>query len=291
MQPDLTEQILELVRLTSTDLPPDVEEKLRKSKEQEDEGSAAEGALNTILKNVEMARENSTPICQDTGTPIFYVSYPEGWSTRKLSAQIKGAVIEATAQTYLRPNSVNTVTGKNTGDNSGDEHYPSIHFQEVEGDKLTINLMLKGGGCENVSTQYKLPDMSLAAGRDLDGVRKTALDAITKAQGKGCAPGTLGIAIGGDRGSSFAASKEVLLRKLDDKNPDTTLSELEEKITSQANELDIGPMGFRGKTTVLGTKIKNLHRLPASYFVSISYMCWAFRRRQMKYHNGETSYQ
>lgn len=151
--------------------------------------------------------------------------------------------------------------------------------------------MLKGGGCENVSTQYKLPDMSLAAGRDLDGVRKTALDAITKAQGKGCAPGTLGIAIGGDRGSSFAASKEVLLRKLDDKNPDTTLSELEEKITSQANELDIGPMGFRGKTTVLGTKIKNLHRLPASYFVSISYMCWAFRRRQMKYHNGETSYQ
>ena len=290
MQPDLTEQILELVRLTSTDLPPDVEEKLRTSKEQEVEGSAAEGALKTILKNVEMARESSTPICQDTGTPIFYVSYPEGWSTRKLSTQIKEAVIEATAQAYLRPNSVNTVTGKNTGDNSGDEHYPSIHFQEVEGDELTIGLILKGGGCENVSTQYKLPDMSLTAGRDLDGVRKSALDAITKAQGKGCAPGTLGIAIGGDRGSSYAASKEVLLRKLDDKNSDTILSELEDKITSQANELDIGPMGFRGKTTVLGTKVKNLHRLPASYFVSISYMCWAYRRRQMKYQNGEASY-
>jgi len=290
MQPDITEQILELVRLTSTDLPPDVEEKLRTSKEQEVEGSAAEGALKTILKNVEMARENSTPICQDTGTPIFYVSYPEGWSTRKLSTQIKEAVIEATAQAYLRPNSVNTVTGKNTGDNSGDEHYPSIHFQEVEGDELTIDLILKGGGCENVSTQYKLPDMSLTAGRDLDGVRKSALDAITKAQGKGCAPGILGIAIGGDRGSSYAASKEVLLRKLDDKNSDTILSELEDKITSQANELDIGPMGFRGKTTVLGTKVKNLHRLPASYFVSISYMCWAYRRRQMKYQNGEASY-
>lgn len=290
MQPDLTEQILELVRLTSTDLPPDVEEKLRTSKEQEVEGSAAEGALKTILKNVEMARENSTPICQDTGTPIFYVSYPEGWSTRKLSTQIKEAVIEATAQAYLRPNSVNTVTGKNTGDNSGDEHYPSIHFQEVEGDELTIDLILKGGGCENVSTQYKLPDMSLTAGRDLDGVRKSALDAITKAQGKGCAPGILGIAIGGDRGSSYAASKEVLLRKLDDKNSDTILSELEDKITSQANELDIGPMGFRGKTTVLGTKVKNLHRLPACYFVSISYMCWAYRRRQMKYQNGEASY-
>ena len=291
MQHDLTEQILELVRLTSTDLPPDIEEKLRKSKEQEIEGSAAEGAMNTILKNVEMARENSTPICQDTGTPIFYVSYPEDWSTRKLSSQIKEAVIEATAQAYLRPNSVNTMTGKNTGDNSGDEHYPSIHFQEVEGDELTIDLILKGGGCENVSTQYKLPDMSLTADRDLDGVRKAALDAITKAQGKGCAPGALGIAIGGDRGSSYAASKEVFLRKVDDKNPDPTLSELEEKITSQANELGIGPMGFRGKTTVLSTKVKNLHRLPASYFVSISYMCWAYRRRQMKYQNGEARYQ
>lgn len=291
MQPDLTDQILELVRLTSTDLPSDVEEKLRKSKDQEAEGSAAEGALDTILKNVEMAREKSTPICQDTGTPIFYITYPEGWSTRKLSAQIKDAVIQATAKAYLRPNSVNSVTGKNTGDNSGDEHYPSLHFQEGGGDEFIIELILKGGGCENVSTQYKLPDGSLTAGRDLDGVRKTVLDAVVKAQGKGCAPGVLGVAIGGDRGSSYAASKEALLRQLDDKNPDPILAELEEKITRQANQLDIGPMGFRGKTTVLDTKVKNLHRLPASYFVSIAYMCWAFRRRRMIYQSGEVEYQ
>ena len=291
MQPDLTDQILELVRLTSTDLPSDVEEKLRKSKDQEAEGSAAEGALDTILKNVEMAREKSTPICQDTGTPIFYITYPEGWSTRKLSAQIKDAVIQATAKAYLRPNSVNSVTGKNTGDNSGDEHYPSLHFQEGGGDEFIIELILKGGGCENVSTQYKLPDGSLTAGRDLDGVRKTVLDAVVKAQGKGCAPGVLGVAIGGDRGSSYTASKEALLRQLDDKNPDPILAELEEKITRQANQLDIGPMGFRGKTTVLGTKVKNLHRLPASYFVSIAYMCWAFRRRRMIYQSGEVEYQ
>ena len=291
MQPDLTNHILELVRLTSTDLPWDVEKKLRASRDQEDEGSAAQGALDTILKNVDMARENSTPICQDTGTPIFYVSFPEGWSTRKLSSQIKEAVIQATNKAYLRPNSVNTVTGKNTGDNSGDDHYPSIHFQEVEGDQLTVDLILKGGGCENVSTQYKLPDVSLSATRDLDGVRKVALDAVTKAQGKGCAPGALGIAIGGDRGSSYAASKEALFRQLDDENPDPSLADLEGKITQQANTLDIGPMGFRGKTTVLGTKVKNLHRLPASYFVSISYMCWAFRRRRMVYQNKEAQYQ
>ena len=237
-----------------------------------------------------MAREKSTPICQDTGTPIFYVAFPEGWSTRKLKGQIQNAVIQATAKAYLRPNSVNTVTGKNTGDNSGDEHYPSIHFEEVNGNRLTIDLILKGGGCENVSTQYKLPDSALKAGRDLEGVRKVTLDAITKAQGKGCAPGALGIAIGGDRGSSYAASKEALFRPLDDTNPDPDLAALEEKITEQANQLDIGPMGFGGRTTVFGTKIKNLHRLPASYFVSISYMCWAYRRRKMIYENGEVEY-
>lgn len=150
---------------------------------------------------------------------------------------------------------------------------------------------MKGGGCENVSTQYKLPDVSLSAARDLDGVRKVALDAVTKAQGKGCAPGALGIAIGGDRGSSYAASKEALFRQLDDENPDPSLADLEDKITQQANTLDIGPMGFHGKTTVLGTKAKNLHRLPACYFVSISYMCWAFRRRRMVYQNKEAQYQ
>ncbi len=290
MQPDLTDQILELVRLAATDLPPDVEETLRNSLDNEAEGSAARGALETILENVALAREKSTPICQDTGTPIFYVSYPEGWSTRKLSRQIKDAVIQATERAYLRPNSVNTLSGKNTGDNSGDDYYPSIHFNEIEDDVLEIDLLLKGGGCENVSTQYKLPDSSLGAGRDLEGVRKVSLDAVARAQGKGCAPGTLGIAIGGDRGTSYAASKEVLRRPLDDSNPEPILAEMEEKITQQANQLDIGPMGFHGKTTVLGTKIKNLHRLPASYFVSISYMCWAYRRRKMVYRGGEVSY-
>ncbi len=291
MQPDLTERILELVRLTATDLPPDVESRLRKSRDEEDEGSAARGALDTILENVEMARENSTPICQDTGTPLFYVDYPEGWSTRKLRQQIEDAVAQATEKSFLRPNSVNTLTGKNTGDNSGDEHYPSIHFQEVDGEELTIDLILKGGGCENVSTQYKLPDSNLGAGRDLEGVRKVSLDAVHKAQGKGCAPGALGIAIGGDRGSSYAASKEALIRQLDDKNPESELADLEDKITQEANQLDIGPMGFGGKTTLLGTKIKNLHRLPASYFVSISYMCWAYRRRKMVFDGGEVTYQ
>ena len=290
MQPDLTDQLLELVRLAATDLPEDVERALREARGQEEEGSAAQGALDTILRNVEMARANSTPICQDTGTPIFYVYHPADWSTRVLREQIIEAVVQATRRSYLRPNAVNAVSGENTGDNTGGDHYPSLHFHEVDGEGLHVDLMLKGGGCENVSAQYKLPDTALGAGRDLDGVRKAALDTVYQAQGKGCAPGALGIAVGGDRGSSFVASKEALYRRLDDQNPQAELAALEEQITEQANQLDIGPMGFGGKTTVLGTKITGLHRLPASYFVSVSYMCWAYRRRRMTYQAGEVEY-
>ena len=292
MQPDLTQEILELMRFTSTNLPPDVEKKLRAAVEQEESGSAARGALETIIKNVEMARQDSTPICQDTGTPIFYVHYPEGWSTRKLRAQIQAAVVQATEKAYLRPNSVNAITGLNTGDNSGDEHYPTIHWEEVDHvQPLVIELILKGGGCENVSTQYKLPDNKLGAGRDLKGVRKVVLDAVFQAQGKGCAPGALGVAIGGDRATSYVASKEALFRDLDDINPDPELAEMEEQLTEESNQMGIGPMGFGGKTTVLGTKIKGLHRLPASYYVSVSYMCWAYRRRRMTYTGEEVKYE
>jgi fumarate hydratase class I len=287
---DLSEAILELIRLAATDLPPDVENSLREAVERETPGSAARGALESILKNVDLARQNSTPICQDTGTPIFYVYHPEGWSTRRLREQIRQAVAEATARTYLRPNAVDALSGKNSGNNLGDEHFPSIHFEENNGEELRIDLMLKGGGCENVGAQYTMPNSALGAGRDLAGVRKAALDAVHKAQGKGCAPGILGIAIGGDRGSSYYASKEVLFRQLDEPNPDATLAALEDRLTDEANQLGIGPMGFGGQTTVLGTKITGMHRLPASFFVSISYMCWAYRRRRMTVLGDQVTY-
>ena len=287
---DLTDHILELIRLAATDLPPDVESSLHQAIENEEPGSAARGALDSILTNVELARQNSTPICQDTGTPIFYVDHPLGWSTRRLREQIETAVVKATELTYLRPNSVNSITGKNSGNNLGGDYFPSIHFEEIEGETLTIDLMLKGGGCENVGAQYSLPNAALGAGRDLEGVRKVALDAVHNAQGKGCSPGILGIAIGGDRGSSYYASKKVLFRQLDDANQDPELNELENLLTTESNQLGIGPMGFGGQTTVLGTKITHLNRLPASYFVSVSYMCWAYRRRRMVWQNGEISY-
>jgi fumarate hydratase class I len=287
---DLTNEILELIRRTSSSLPKDVEDRLRASIEKEAPGSAARGALETIMKNIELSRANSTPICQDTGTPIFYVHYPAGWSTIKLRQQIRAAMEQATKKAYMRPNAVDAVYDKNSGNNLGGDDFPYIHFDEVEADELTIELMLKGGGCENVGRQYSLPENSLGAGRDLAGVRKVVLDAVHQAQGQGCAPGILGVAIGGDRGSSYIKSKEVLFSEMGTRNEDPKLAALEEQLTREANELGIGPMGFGGKTTVLDTKITGLSRLPASYFVSVSYMCWAYRRRKMVVKGEEVIY-
>ena len=288
---ELTNDILELIRLTSSSLPPDVEERLRSAVEKEEPGSAAHGAMETIMKNIELARANSTPICQDTGTPIFYVHYPEGLSTRKLRGQIRDAMAEATEKAYMRPNAVDAIYDQNSGNNLGGDDFPYIHFDEVDANEpLVIELMLKGGGCENVGAQYSLPNNELGAGRDLKGVRKVVLDAVHKAQGKGCAPGILGVAVGGDRGSSYYASKEVLFDKLGERNDDPKLAELEEQLTDDANQMGIGPMGFGGQTTVIDTKITGLHRLPASYFVSVSYMCWAYRRRKMTVQGEEVSY-
>lgn len=287
---DLTEAIVELIRRTSTDLPEDMQNALRAAREREEPGSAAQGALDTMLVNQDMSRRLSRPICQDTGTPIFEVSYPVGVSTRQLTAQIKQAVQIATEKSYLRPNAVDSISGENSGNNTGIE-FPTIYFHEWDEDSVHIALMLKGGGCENVGAQYSLPNAQLKAGRDLEGVRRVALDAVNKAQGQGCAPGVLGIAVGGDRGASYAFSKHQLFRPLGDRNADPELAELEETIKDQANELGIGPMGFGGQTTVLDVQMATMHRLPASFFVSVSYMCWANRRRSMTVRGDEVTYE
>ena len=287
---DITQHLVELVKSASTDLSPDVETALERACATETEGSASQGALKTILENVHMSRDTGRPICQDTGTPIFYVWHPEGVSQRRLTEQIRNALQIATERAYLRPNAVAALSGKNSGDNTGVD-FPTIHFHEWDKDHLHVDLLLKGGGSENVSDQYKLPNARLKAGRDLDGVRKVVLDSVYQAQGKGCSPGVLGITIGGDRGSAYVKAKQQLLRPLDDKNPVPELSELEDRLYEEINKLGIGPMGLGGKATTLGVKIGAQHRHPASFFVSIAYMCWACRRASMDVSaDGEAQY-
>ncbi len=286
---DLTEMLVELIRKAATDLPADVEAALVAAKEREEPGSAAEGALEMILRNVTLARSQSTPVCQDTGTPIFEVYHGPGVSTRQIAQAAREACGIATRRSFLRPNAVDSLTGKNSGDNTGID-FPTFHFHEWDSDELQVQLLLKGGGSENVGAQYKLPDGSLKAGRDLEGVRKAVLDAVFQAQGKGCSPGVLGITVGGDRGSGYVKAKHALLRRLDEPHPDPTLDAFEKRLYDDLNQLNIGPMGFGGRTTVLGVKVAAQHRLPACYFVSVAYMCWAARRATMVVRNGTASY-
>ncbi len=283
---DLTEHFVDLVRRTSTDLPADVEKAIRAAREREERDSAAQGAFDTILENIQMSRGNSRPICQDTGTPIFYVWYPEGWSQRRLREQITQAVRIATEKSYLRPNAVEAISGKNSGDNTGTD-FPTIHFEEWENDTLKVGLLLKGGGCENVGRQYSVPSAEFPASRDMKGVRKAVLDAVYQAQGEGCAPGIIGVAVGGDRATGVIKAKEQFFRPIEDTNVGPELAKAEKQLYDEANQLGIGPMGFGGQTTVLGVKMAQLHRLPASFFVSVSYMCWADRRKvMMRYPDG-----
>lgn len=279
------ETFVELIRRASTELPADVVAAIESGRAKEKDGSLACKALDTIMDNIDLARETSAPICQDTGTPVVWIHYPTGVSTRQLETAFREAVQEATDRKFLRPNAVDTLTGKNTGTGAG-RGIPYIHFEEWDEPRVEVRMLLKGGGSENVGTQYKLPDARLKAGRDIEGVRRAVLDAVVEAQGKGCAPGVLGVCVGGDRVAAFSESKHQLLRPLEDRNPIPELDELEQRLLREGNELGVGPMGFGGATTLLGVKIGVLDRLPACYFVTVTYMCWADRKAAVSIDQG-----
>jgi fumarate hydratase class I len=274
----LRASFLEIVRRTSVDLPLDVVRAIEAGRTKEETGSNALWAMNVITDNIGLARDNSAPLCQDTGSILFYIRAPRGFDETAITRAAAEAVSEATANGYLRQNSVDSLTGRNSGNNLGPGS-PSFHIHQWGAPDMEVRLMLKGGGCENVGAQYSLPDSRLGADRDLAGVEKCLLDAAYQAQGKGCGPGILGVCVGGDRATGYAHSKEQLLRPLTDTNLVPELASLEIRVTEEANRLGIGPMGFGGATTLLGCKVGVLNRLPASFFVSVSYMCWAYRRQ------------
>jgi fumarate hydratase class I len=274
---DWTAVLVDVIAAATARLPDDVMAAIRAGRGREAPGSLAAMALDAIVKNADLACNGRAPMCQDTGVPIFWIHHPVGVSTGMLLRACDEAVRRATAQQLLRENAVDTLTGRNTGTGQASS-IPSVHCAEWERPEVKIELLLKGGGCENVSAQYSLPDRALGADRNLEGARKVVLDAVHQAQGRGCGPGILGVCLGGDRGSGYHEAKYQLMRRLDDENPAPELAALERRLLDEANQLGIGPMGFGGKTTVLGVKIGTLGRVPASYFVSIAYLCWAARR-------------
>lgn len=277
----LQESLIELIRRTSAEIPGDVQQAIIASLENEKKGTIAESAFKIIERNIELAKQKSQPICQDTGSIIFYVDCPIGFDQITFEETAREAVKQATKKGYLRQNSVDSLNGKNDGTNLGPGS-PVVHFHQHRSSDVSVRLILKGGGCENVGAQYSLPNEKLHANRDLDGCRKVILDAVLQAQGKGCGPGILGVCIGGDRATGYEFSKQQFLRTIPDRNSVSELDALEQDVLKTANELGIGPMGFGGKTTLLGVKICAANRLPASFFVSVSYMCWAYRRQGLQ---------
>jgi len=277
---ELRDKIVGLYKKAATSLPSDVEDALRYAYTVEYEGSNAKAVLLAILENVRAARETVRPICQDTGVPVFFIKVPVGLSQIELKDIIIEATRIATEKVPLRANSVDVLTGKNSGDNTG-IGFPVIYFEETRDNALTIDLMLKGSGCENAGQIYELPIEELKAERDLDGVRKCVLDTVYKAQGRGCPPYIIGVGIGASKNQVTKLAKEQLMRKLGDINKYKVLSELQERIFNDINQLGIGPLGLGGKTTAIGVKIGVNHRHPASYFVDVSVCCWANRRARL----------
>lgn len=283
------QSVYNLIVETSTNLPGDVRRAIRKAREHEDAATRSGLSLSTIAQNIEMAETNVSPICQDTGMPTFIVHTPVGANQIQMKQDIFEAVRQATIDGKLRTNSVDSLTGANSGDNLG-PGTPVVHFEQWESDDIEVKLILKGGGCENKNIQYSLPaeiEGLGKAGRDLDGIRKCILHAVYQAQGQGCSAGFIGVGIGGDRTTGYELAKHQLFRKVDDINPIGELGELEDYIMNAANQLGIGTMGFGGEVTLLGCKIGVMNRLPASFFVSVAYNCWAFRRQGVRL-NGET---
>lgn len=272
------ERIVGLIHETSCSIPDDVERAVKAARRREERGTSADVVLGTILDNVRLARQKGTPLCQDTGTLTFFVD--ERLRRRVTPDLLKRAVARATQAGDLRKNTIDSLTGKSYDDNCADGA-PIVHYTEKRGARPSVTLLMKGGGSENMSRQYSLPDSALGAGRDLAGVRACLLDAVVKTQGYGCAPGILGVCIGGDRATGFETAKEQVLRALDKsgESDDPTLRKLERQILREANSLGIGPMGLGGKTTLLGVRIATRPRVPASYFVTVAYLCWAARRR------------
>ncbi len=322
-----TDLLTELIRRTTSDLPSDVEAALRTAATAEAAQSQACVLLQSLVANTGLARQQATPLCQDTGTLTFFWQVPRGTDTQALERSARAAVRSATEKGWLRRNTIDTLAGTSVDTNVA-EGWPACHFEQGEspreplGGQITAHgdvrppdladelqgrdggrvssraagspergsvevwLMQKGGGSENMSAQYSLPDEALDAGRDLEGVRKCLLQTVWRAQGFGCAPGVLGVCIGSDRAEGFMTAKRQLLRPLCDASPVPELAALERRVLDEANRLGIGPMGMGGKTTLLGAKIAARPRLPASYFVTVAYMCWVCRRRGVRVTEG-----
>ena len=268
----IEETAVKMLQLAVTELPPDVMNALKKARERET-NERAKKILDTLIMNAEVAREKRVPICQDTGLIIWYVKVGEDFPIRaKLKEILKNATIRATKEVPLRPNAIDPITERNTGDNTG-PHIPYINWEIVPGNELHLTVLPKGGGSEYWCRLYMIKPIE-----GLNGAVKCVLQTLKEAMGKPCPPLVIGVGIGGGADIALKLAKKAILRSLDDVHPNPKIAELEQRILSLANKLGIGPMGLGGDTTCLGVKVEVAARHVATYPVGIVVQCWAARR-------------
>ncbi|HPN84331.1 MAG TPA: fumarate hydratase [Victivallales bacterium] len=274
--------IYRLIADTSCSLPDDVEEALRSALRTEKSGSIAKIQLSIMLENAKIAKLKRLPICQDTGTLYFVVDCGDLKARIKISDAILKSVMRATEEGLLRSNTVCPLSGKSYAGNIS-ENSPLIEFIDsgLGKNSAEISFLMKGGGSENISSQYSLPDECIGAERDLNGIQRAVLDSVFKAQGKGCPPGAVAVCVGGDRTSGYIEAKKLFFKKIGQRNNDAKIAKLERELLHQINNLGIGPQGLGGKTFALDVFVKILPRHPASFFVTVSQMCWAWRRNKI----------
>ncbi len=274
-----------LLRLAVTELPKDIKEALQKAHQQET-SSAGKTQLKAILDNIELAEKTQTPMCQDTGTIIFYVKAgAEARNLDKIPNALRNATKRATTEVPLRPNAVDPLELKNSGDNTG-RNIPFINWDIIPGDAVEITVQPKGGGSENVCAMGML-----SPGEGIKGLKKFVIDSVINAGSKPCPPNILGIAFGGGADIAMKLAKKALLRPINQPNQNLELAKLEEELLEAANSTGIGPMGLGGKFTVIGVNVDYAARHPASYPAAVAFNCWAARRATAQIHpNGQVEY-
>jgi len=252
-------------------LPDDVKQALNKAYTEETEPGKTQ--LKAILDNIELAEKYQAPVCQDTGTIIYYVKAgAKAKNLDKIEEAVTNATKRATNEVPLRPNAVNPFTGKNSGDNTG-RYLPFLNWEITSGDGIELTVMTKGGGSENVCIGGMI-----VPGEGIKGLKKFVVDAVVKAGAQPCPPNILGIAMGGGADISMKLAKKTLLKPLTEHNSDPEIAKLEKEILEAVNMTGIGPMGLGGKTTVLGVHIDYAFRHPASFPAAVAFNCWAARR-------------
>ncbi len=265
------EALAEALAQAATVLPADVVQALREAWAREE--GPARVQLEAILKNVEVAKAGRLPICQDTGTPTFFVRFGLDFPhLNQLFSAIPEAVRLATNQVPLRPNTVHPFTGKNPGDNTG-RHVPVITWEPGPGDSVEVHVLPKGGGSENCSTLKML-----APGVGLRGIKEVVVEHVVAAGGLPCPPTLVGVGIGGGADLAMKLGKSALLRPLGQRHPEPEVAALEGELEELINASGVGPMGLGGRTTVLAVHVEYAHRHPASLPVGIVVQCWAHRR-------------